>query len=198
MDTIRQKEEAALAEARQRAATLIASRQRGKIARRTIKEEHLAATKVQALVRGKAARRGKFVLAEAQHAVNSPELEAEIKAARALAVQALATSKPLSLQQLGLRTGLPRNPVPTLRFLTFDSWWTEMGTKRYMEPCFDLETELFQARGRIVALLPPNRPSPFTPHPPPFTPHPSPLTLRPSPLTPPPSPLTPHPCPNLL
>ena len=37
------------------------------------------------------------------------------------------------MKQLGLVGGLPRNPVPDLRFLTFQSWWTEMGTKRYME-----------------------------------------------------------------
>lgn len=53
-------------------------------------------------------------------------------------------NKKLTLPQLGLKNGLPKNPVPSLRFLTFNAWWTEMGTKRYMELCFDLETELFQ------------------------------------------------------
>ena len=53
-------------------------------------------------------------------------------------------SAPLTLRQLGLKTGLPKDPVPGLRFLTFQSWWTEMGTKRYMELCFDMESQLFQ------------------------------------------------------
>merc|ERR1719230_1239103 len=56
----------------------------------------------------------------------------------------LNPERPLTLKQLGLKNGLPRNPVPDLRFLTFNSWWTEMGTRRYMELCFDLESELFQ------------------------------------------------------
>ena len=34
--------------------------------------------------------------------------------------------------------------MPGLRFLTFYSWWMESGTKRYMEICFDLQSELFQ------------------------------------------------------
>lgn len=39
---------------------------------------------------------------------------------------------------------LPKNPVPDLQFLTFYSWWTELNTKRYMEICFDMKTELFR------------------------------------------------------
>ena len=34
-------------------------------------------------------------------------------------------TKLLTLKQLGLKSGLPQNPVPDLRFLTFQSWWTE-------------------------------------------------------------------------
>ena len=43
-----------------------------------------------------------------------------------------------------VRIPLPANPVPQLQFLTFYSWWTELGTKRYIEICFDMQTELFQ------------------------------------------------------
>lgn len=86
-------------------------------------------------MRGRAVRRRKFVLAEAQH----------IKAgAGAVPPPRVQSDKPLTLRQLGLKNGLPKNPVPDLRFLTFQSWWTEIGTKRYMELCFDLESELFQ------------------------------------------------------
>lgn len=132
MESIRQKEEMALAEARRIAATKIAALQRGKQARKTIKEEHEAASKIAAAHRGKAARRSRFVLAEAMHEKREP------------ASMAAEPAKKLSLKQLGLVNGLPKNPVPELRFLTFSSWWTEMGTKRYMELCFDLESELFQ------------------------------------------------------
>jgi len=133
MESIRQKEEMALAEARRIAATRIAAAHRGKKARLSIKEEHDAASKLQAAQRGKAVRRQKFVLAEAQHYVRENP-----------SIPQTEPAKHLSLKQLGLATGLPRNPVPELRFLTFSSWWTEMGTKRYMELCFDLESELFQ------------------------------------------------------
>jgi len=44
----------------------------------------------------------------------------------------------------GPKVRLPKNPVPDLQFLTFYAWWTEMETKRYMEICFDMNTELFQ------------------------------------------------------
>lgn len=133
MESVRQKEELELAEARRKAATKIAAMQRGKQARRSIKEEHEAAVKLQAATRGMATRRAGFNLAEAQHAVRRKpsSISATIK-------------KPLSYSQLGIRNGMPKNPVPALRFLKFQSWWTEMGTKRYMELCFDLETELFQ------------------------------------------------------
>lgn len=135
MESIRQKEEMALAEARRIAATRIAAIQRGKQARKSIKEEHEAASKIAAIHRGRAARRGRFVLAEAQHhsGRDVPSM-----------ISSTEPAKKLSLKQLGLVFGLPKNPVPELRFLTFSSWWTEMGTKRYMELCFDLESELFQ------------------------------------------------------
>lgn len=135
MESVRQKEEMALAEARRLAATRIAASYRGNKARQSLKEEHEAASKLQALHRGKAVRRGKFVLAEAQHMKR--------EAANELPPPQLS-AKPLTLKQLGLKNGLPKNPVPDLRFLTFNAWWTEMGTKRYMELCFDLESELFQ------------------------------------------------------
>jgi len=134
MESVKQKEEMALAEARRIAATRIAAAHRGKKARESIKEEHEAAAKLQAVHRGQAVRRRKFVLAEAQHTKSDP----------AFAPPPLANDRPLSLKQLGLKHGLPKNPVPELRFLTFFSWWTEMGTKRYAELCFDLESELFQ------------------------------------------------------
>jgi len=134
MESVREKEEMALAEARRLAATRIAAAHRGKTQRKSLKEEHEAAAKLQALHRGKAVRRKKFVLAEAQHH----------KDHSALPPPGTLPEKALSLAQLGLKHGLPRNPEPSLRFLTFQSWWTEMGTKRYMELCFDLESELFQ------------------------------------------------------
>jgi len=43
-----------------------------------------------------------------------------------------------------IKLKMPENPVPDLQFLTFISWWTEFNTKRYMEICFDMSTELFQ------------------------------------------------------
>ena len=135
MESVRQKEEMALAEARRIAATKIAAAHRGKNARKSLKEEHEAAAKVQAACRGRAVRRGRFVLAEAQHKATDPDYAPPPPA---------LPQWPLTLQQLGLKNGLPRNPVPDLRFLTFQSWWTEMGTKRCMELCFDLESELFQ------------------------------------------------------
>lgn len=134
MDSIKQKEEMQLAEARRIAATRIAAAQRGKQARRTIKEEHEAATKLQAAHRGMAARSKRFVLADAQHKLNAVDP----------IMLPSAPARALTMKQLGLVGGLPRNPVPDLRFLTFQSWWTEMGTKRYMELCFDMQTELFQ------------------------------------------------------
>ena len=135
MESVRQKEEMALAEARRIAATRIAAIQRGKKARQSIKEEHDAAAKLQAVHRGRATRRQKFVLAEAMHKKADPEM---------MPLPPAVPQKPLTVKQLGLKSGLPKNPVPDLRFLTFSSWWTEMGTKRYMELCFDLESELFQ------------------------------------------------------
>jgi len=134
MESVKQKEELALAEARKIAATRIAASYRGKQARTTIKEEHEAAAKLQAVHRGRACRRKKFVLAEAQH----------MKSTMPPPPPPLHPERPLTLKQLGLKNGLPRNPVPDLRFLTFNSWWTEMGTRRYMELCFDLETDFFQ------------------------------------------------------
>lgn len=134
MESIRKKEEMSLAEARRVAATKMQAAHRGKTARMTIKEQHTAAVKLQAASRGRASRRANFNLAEAQHLVHK---------AHATRAEPVATKK-LSIQQLGLKSGLPKNPVPSLRFMTFNSWWTEMGTKRYMELCFDLETELFQ------------------------------------------------------
>jgi len=136
MDSVNAKEEMQLAEARKIAATKIAAMHRGKKARSSIKEEHEAAVKLQAASRGLATRRSGFNLAEAQHAA------ARVKPN--MGASSTSIRKPLSLMQLGLRNGLPKNPVPALRFLKFKSWWTEMATKRYMELCFDLETELFQ------------------------------------------------------
>merc|ERR1711998_550783 len=83
----------------------------------------------------------KFVLAEAQH--TGQQHVTEMAGVPAPSQEAIS-SAPLSLKQLGLKNGLPRNPVPGLRFLTFNAWWTESGTKRYMELCFDLDSELFQ------------------------------------------------------
>ena len=127
-------EELELGEARKVAATKIAAIQRGNQARKSIKEEHEAAVKLQAVHRGMAMRRSNFNLAEATH----------VAARASPSASAIAAKKPLTMAQLGLRTGLPKNPVPALRFLKFFAWWHEMGTKRYMELCFDLETELFQ------------------------------------------------------
>jgi len=141
MESIKHKEEMALAEARRIAATRIAAIHRGKQARQSLREEHEAAAKLQAVHRGRATRRRKFVLAEAQH--TGQQRVTEMAGVPAPSQQAI-TSAPLTLKQLGLKNGLPRNPVPGLRFLTFNAWWTESGTKRYMELCFDLDSELFQ------------------------------------------------------
>jgi len=130
-------DEEALAAARAKAATRIAAAQRGKKARIAKREQDDAATKLQAIHRGRVARRRRFVLAEATHSAARP---GKGEAAAVLA----ARTKPLTMKQLGLRNGLPKNPMPQLHFLTFQSWYVEMGTKRWMEICFDLETELFQ------------------------------------------------------
>ena len=137
-----------LDEARARAASKIAAMQRGNVARTVMKQQHEAAVKLQARHRGLVARRRAFHLGEASHlAGKTGKSTKDLKVERTAAVEAakpLSSGHRLTLQQLGLKNGLPRNPVPSLRFLTFQSWWTEMGTKRYMELCFDLETELFQ------------------------------------------------------
>ena len=138
MDTVKQKEEMQLAEARRIAATRIAASVRGNQARKTIKEEHEAAAKLQAMHRGKAARTKRFVLSEAMHKTGDAGMTATAPP------PGVPPAQNLTLRQLGLKEKLPKNPVPELRFLTFSSWWTEMGTKRYMELCFDLESELFQ------------------------------------------------------
>ena len=39
---------------------------------------------------------------------------------------------------------LPKNPVPGLSHLSFTSWWTEQGTKRYVEIVFDMHEKLFK------------------------------------------------------
>lgn len=53
----------------------------------------------------------------------------------------LAAERPAAGSAVRLR--LPSKP-PELQFLTFFSWWTEFNTKRYVEVCFDMSTELFQ------------------------------------------------------
>lgn len=120
------------------AATLIAASARGYVARKKRKRQVTAAVKIQAYQRGRVARRRRFALAEKAHAITRPNAKAHAPA------PSTSQGKPLSLKQLGLATGLPSNPVPRLQFLTFTSWYFEMGTKRWMEICFDLETELFQ------------------------------------------------------
>ena len=49
-----------------------------------------------------------------------------------------------ALLKMGVKGAPLINPVPGLQFLTFFSWWNEMGTKRYVEICFDLKREFFQ------------------------------------------------------
>ncbi len=44
----------------------------------------------------------------------------------------------------GVRLRLPRNPVPALAQLSFTSWWTELGTRRYVEIQYDMEQSLFR------------------------------------------------------
>jgi hypothetical protein len=70
-----------------------------------------AAVKMQAAARGRASRRDNFNLAEAQHALQRTPM-------------AVTQIKPLSLKQLGIAR-MPKNPVPSLRFLTFNSWWED-------------------------------------------------------------------------
>ena len=55
MESIKQKEEEALAQARAKAATRIAAMQRGRKAREQARERELAATRLQALHRGRTA-----------------------------------------------------------------------------------------------------------------------------------------------
>ena len=133
-----EEDEAALQAARAKAASRIAAAQKGRKARIAKREQDQAATKLQAIHRGRVARRRRFVLAEATHSAARPGHRDAAEAVLA------AQTKPLTMKQLGLPRGLPKNPVPELHFLTFNSWYNEMGTKRYMEICFDLETELFQ------------------------------------------------------
>ncbi|KAL1529158.1 hypothetical protein AB1Y20_000117 [Prymnesium parvum] len=130
-------DEDSLRQAQARAATRIAATQRGHAARAQLSKQDAAAAKLQAVQRGRVARRRRFVVAEATHAatrVSKPAATEAVGAAR----------KPLTPKQLGLSSRLPKNPVAQLQFLTFWSWYVEMGTKRWIEICFDLETELFQ------------------------------------------------------
>ena len=118
------------------AASKIAAIQKGKAERRRRRETMEAAIKVQAIQRGRAARKP---------AAGTTRMPTE-KERQAMAQARAHAAAPKTLAQLGLKCGLPIDPVPGLRFLTFYSWWHESGTKRYMEICFDLQTELFQAR----------------------------------------------------
>ena len=120
------------------AATKIQAIQKGKSARKIRQQQIEAATKVQAVSRGRS-QRLKF---DELHSGGGGPTAYERRQAAAARVKAAA--EPKTLAQLGLKSGLPINPVPGLRFLTFYSWWHESGTKRYMEICFDLQTELFQ------------------------------------------------------
>jgi hypothetical protein len=104
-------------------------------------EQEAAATKLQAIHRGNQVRKPAV-----DNSVPSPKPSDAERRALADARANARVSDPRTLSQLGLKTGLPADPVPGLRFLTFYSWWHESGTKRYMEICFDLQTELFQAR----------------------------------------------------
>ena len=114
------------------AATKIAAIQKGKLARRELQEEDAAAVKLQSIQRGNNVRSG----------ANSPEA-GEPGGAPAVR-RSTGGPSAATFSQLGLKAGLPADPVPGLRFLTFYSWWMESGTKRYMEICFDLQSELFQ------------------------------------------------------
>jgi len=84
---------------------------------------------------------------EPQPQTPAGESEAE-PLAEGEAMEGLPTLRPVkstgSRGAGGNRLKLPTNPVPDLQFLTFNSWWTEFNTKRYMEVCFDMSTELFQ------------------------------------------------------
>ena len=122
------------------AASKIAAIQKGKNARRELQEEGAAAAAAAAA-------------ADAEAEASSPADEpsgsgggggggGEHRSAGGPSAGGPSADRALSL--LGLKAGLPVDPVPGLRFLTFYSWWMESGTKRYMEICFDLQSELFQ------------------------------------------------------
>ena len=124
------------------AASKIAAIQKGKNVRRELQEEEAAAVKLQSIQRGNNVRSGASSPADEPSGGGGGGVER-----RSAGVERRSAGGPsaaCTLSQLGLKAGLPVDPVPGLRFLTFYSWWMESGTKRYMEICFDLQSELFQ------------------------------------------------------
>ena len=72
----------------------------------------------------------------------APAAAAAAPATAAAAPTAAAAASPAPKR--GLRLRLPRNPVPALAQLSFTSWWTELGTRRYVEIQYDMEQALFR------------------------------------------------------
>eukprot|EP00967_Tisochrysis_lutea_P133962 scaffold235918_cov35-Tisochrysis_lutea.AAC.2 len=88
---------------------------------------------------------------DGEHGVaDPPEARPEEYDAKAKGLPRLQPDRSMGQSKLSvagagyIKLKMPVNPVPDLQFLTFKSWWTEFNTKRYMEICFDMSTELFQ------------------------------------------------------
>jgi hypothetical protein len=81
---------------------------------------------------------------EATAAAEPGQLDVSGKALPALLPERSEGDKVLRRGAGYIRLKMPENPVPDLQFMTFFSWWTEFNTKRYMEICFDMSTDLFQ------------------------------------------------------
>ena len=120
----------------QAAASKIAAIQKGKNVRRT-RQDEAAAAKLQSV-------QTNDVRSDASSPVE--ELSGLDDSQAVTLLSNTRASERQKFSQLGLKSGLPVDPVPGLRFLTFYSWWLESGTKRYVEICFDLQSELFQVR----------------------------------------------------
>ena len=123
-----------------KAATKLAAVHKGRAARQHVKGQMEAATKLQAIQRGRLARQSGGGGVEK----STRGRAAAARAAIQVAAPAGGVYAHKALLKMGVKGAPLINPVPGLQFLTFFSWWNEMGTKRYMELCFDLESELFQ------------------------------------------------------
>ena len=123
-----------------KAATKLAAVHKGRAARQHVKGQMEAATKLQAIQRGRLARQSGGGGVEK----STRGRAAAARAAIQVAAPAGGVYAHKALLKMGVKGAPLINPVPGLQFLTFFSWWNEMGTKRYVEICFDLKREFFQ------------------------------------------------------